>query len=272
MIVHDDWAVSAAPYHIHPRHVGALSHCLVACMAAVWYLPLERRYMHFCASHSSSKLCETHTRCTRWPVECGCSALARLCRVWCCLLRCRAVVTGALTAEDPKPLPAELEAFVQSAGEAGVVYASLGVSATAGGLPSKGGTATPMPALGTLSVTPVEALASSCNPLSHVAVDWKPPSLCCGPVHVAIAVCGLAEMHELTAIRDGLAAIAPVKVIWKLHPSDLVALNETGAHLDIPANVKVAHFVPQNSLLGHPQVKAFASQGGTNSFLEVGFS
>ena len=45
---------------------------------------------------------------------------------------CRAVVTGALTAEAHRPLPADMEAFVQSAGEAGFVFASLGVSALAG--------------------------------------------------------------------------------------------------------------------------------------------
>ena len=45
---------------------------------------------------------------------------------------CRAIVTGAITAEAPQPLPADLEAFVQSAGEAGAVFASLGCSGLAG--------------------------------------------------------------------------------------------------------------------------------------------
>ena len=79
-----------------------------------------------------------------------------------------------------------------------------------------------------------------------------------------------AEVHELKAIRDALAAIAPTKAIWKLHPTDLISLKERNVSLDIPANVLVTPFAPQNSLLGHPQMRAFLTQGGTNSFLEVG--
>ena len=41
-------------------------------------------------------------------------------------------MTGPLTAEAPRPLPADMEAFVQSAGEAGFVFASLGVTGLAG--------------------------------------------------------------------------------------------------------------------------------------------
>ena len=41
-------------------------------------------------------------------------------------------VVGPLTAHPPNPLPAHLEAFMQSAGELGVVYASLGYTAIPG--------------------------------------------------------------------------------------------------------------------------------------------
>jgi len=42
-------------------------------------------------------------------------------------------VVGPLTAKAPEPLPADLEAFMQSAGQFGVVYASLGYTAIPGG-------------------------------------------------------------------------------------------------------------------------------------------
>lgn len=41
-------------------------------------------------------------------------------------------VIGSITAKAAKPLPSELEAFVQSAGEHGVVFASLGTTAIPG--------------------------------------------------------------------------------------------------------------------------------------------
>ena len=41
-------------------------------------------------------------------------------------------MTGPLTAEAPRPLPADMEAFVHSAGEAGFVFASLGTTGLAG--------------------------------------------------------------------------------------------------------------------------------------------
>lgn len=46
------------------------------------------------------------------------------------------VMVGALTAKPAQPLPADLEAFVQSAEEHGVVYASLGTTAIPGTLTS----------------------------------------------------------------------------------------------------------------------------------------
>ena len=42
------------------------------------------------------------------------------------------VAIGAITAAPAKPLPADLEEFVQSAGEHGVVYASMGTTAIPG--------------------------------------------------------------------------------------------------------------------------------------------
>ena len=110
----------------------------------------------------------------------------------------------------------------------------------------------------------------------HNRCIFPVPDLCAGTGAWAAShsVSGLsaAEVHELKAIRDALAAIAPIKAIWKLHPTDLISLEERNVSLDIPANVMVTHFAPLNSLLGHPKMRAFLTQGGTNSFLEASCS
>jgi len=75
-----------------------------------------------------------------------------------------------------------------------------------------------------------------------------------------------AEVAELRAITQGLAAIAPTKALWKLSDTDRVMLNTS---LPVSSNIKVVKWAPQNDVLGHPNVKAFFTQGGANSFNEV---
>ena len=77
-----------------------------------------------------------------------------------------------------------------------------------------------------------------------------------------------AEVAELKAIAQGLSAIAPAKALWKLSDSDRVALGN--ASISVGHNVKIVKWVNQNDVLGHPKVKVFFTQGGTNSFNEVG--
>ncbi|DBB18919.1 TPA: UDP glucuronosyltransferase 5, polypeptide G1, variant 3 [Trebouxia sp. C0006] len=116
------------------------------------------------------------------------------------------VAVGAITAAPAKALPSELEEFMQSAGDHGVVYASLGTTA-------------------------------------------------------------IPEVAELKAIAQGLSAVAPAKALWKLSDSDRVALGNSS--ISVGSNVKIVKWVNQNDVLGHPSVKAFFTQGGTNSFNEV---
>ncbi|KAL0040129.1 hypothetical protein WJX79_007837 [Trebouxia sp. C0005] len=118
------------------------------------------------------------------------------------------VSVGALTAAPAMALPSDLEEFVQSAGDQGVVYASLGTTA-------------------------------------------------------------IPEAAELRAIAQGLSAIAPVKVLWKLSDSDLVLLHNSS--LAVGSNVKIVKWVPQNDVLGHPRVRAFYTQAGANSFNEASY-
>lgn len=118
------------------------------------------------------------------------------------------VSVGALTAAPAKALPSDLEGFVQSAGEHGVVYASLGTTA-------------------------------------------------------------IPEDAELRAIAQGLAAIAPSKALWKLSDTDQIMLKNSS--LPVNSNIKVVKWAPQNDVLGHPNVKAFFTQGGANSFNEASY-
>lgn len=118
------------------------------------------------------------------------------------------VSVGPITAAPAKALPSDLEAFVQSAGDAGVVFASLGVTA-------------------------------------------------------------IPEAAELKAIAQGLSAIAPTKVIWKLAESDVIQLNSS--QLSVGSNVRIVKWAPQNDLLGHPNVKVFFTQCGSNSFNEASY-
>ena len=76
-----------------------------------------------------------------------------------------------------------------------------------------------------------------------------------------------AELAELKAIAQGLSGVAPAKALWKLSDSDQVALGN--ASISVGSNVKIVKWVNQNDVLGHPRVKAFFTQGGTNSFNEV---
>ena len=76
-----------------------------------------------------------------------------------------------------------------------------------------------------------------------------------------------AEEAELKAIAQGLSAVAPAKVLWKLAKSDLVSMSNSS--LPVGSNVKIVAWAPQNDVLGHPSVKAFFTQGGSNSFNEV---
>ena len=71
----------------------------------------------------------------------------------------------------------------------------------------------------------------------------------------------------MKAIAEGLSAVAPNKVIWKLSDSDLVMLGDNS--LSVNNNVRVVKWVPQNDLLGHPNVKVFFTQCSSNSFNEV---
>ena len=78
-----------------------------------------------------------------------------------------------------------------------------------------------------------------------------------------------AEVPEIKAIAKALSAIAPTRAVWKLAKKDLELVGVNSSDLNLGDNILLSDWVPQNDLLGHPNMKAFFTQGGTNSFNEV---
>ena len=78
-----------------------------------------------------------------------------------------------------------------------------------------------------------------------------------------------AEAAEIKAIAKALSAIAPTRAVWKLAKKDLELVGVNSSDLNLGDNILLSDWLPQNDLLGHPNIKAFFTQGGTNSYNEV---
>ncbi|XP_044749216.1 UDP-glucosyltransferase 2 isoform X2 [Coccinella septempunctata] len=103
--------------------------------------------------------------------------------------------------KDPKPLPPELEDFVNGSGDAGFIYFSMGSSVKAFNMP---------------------------------------------------------EYFRRMLIR--VFRQLPQRVLWKWEGEDME---------DLPDNVKLGRWLPQQDLLGHPKIKAFVTHGGLLSMFET---
>lgn len=55
----------------------------------------------------------------------------------------------------------------------------------------------------------------------------------------------------------------PQRVLWKWESEDIDSMS------DLPGNVKLARWLPQQDLLGHPKIKAFVTHGGLLSMFET---
>ncbi len=71
-----------------------------------------------------------------------------------------------------------------------------------------------------------------------------------------------AEVPELKAIAKALSAIAPTRAVWKPAKQDLELVGVNSSDLNLGDNILLSDWVPQNDLLGHPNIKAFFTQGG----------
>ncbi|KAG8223579.1 UDP-glycosyltransferase [Ladona fulva] len=63
------------------------------------------------------------------------------------------------------------------------------------------------------------------------------------------------------AFMDAFARLAPIRVLWKWE--------EFGT--DIPPNVKLGRWLPQQDILGHPRIRGFVTHGGLLSMFETVF-
>lgn len=109
------------------------------------------------------------------------------------------VEIGGLHCRPAKPLPQELENFMQSSGEHGIVYFSLG-----------------------------------------------------GTIHGQ----ALPEQIRKTILK--VFGELPQKVLWKWE----------GEMNDLPPNVRISKWVPQQDVLGHEKIRVFITQGGMLSIQE----
>ncbi|KAF2366601.1 UDP-glucuronosyl/UDP-glucosyltransferase [Trinorchestia longiramus] len=110
------------------------------------------------------------------------------------------VLIGTLNCRPPQPLPQDLESFMSSSGEHGVIYFSIGSVARSFNIPTR------------------------------------------------------AKLEMLEAFRR-----LPQKVLWKYEKDDL----------DVPPNVLIMPWVPQQDILGHPKTRIFITQGGVMSIQEL---
>lgn len=118
----------------------------------------------------------------------------------------------------------------------------------------------------------------SCGALTAKPANALPPtfkafvdSADSGVVYASLGSTVIPEAAEVLEMAKALTAIAPVKVIWKLAEQDLQVVGLNHSLLQVGSSVKLVNWAPQNDLLGHPNVKAFFTQAGMNSFNEAAY-
>ncbi|KAK9875889.1 hypothetical protein WA026_009676 [Henosepilachna vigintioctopunctata] len=108
---------------------------------------------------------------------------------------------GCIHCRNPKPLPNDLQKFINGSGEAGFIYFSMGSSVKASNMP-----------------------------------------------------------EFLRRMLIQVFKKLPQRVLWKWEGEDMP---------DLPSNVKLGRWLPQQDLLGHPKIRAFVTHGGLLSMFET---
>lgn len=70
----------------------------------------------------------------------------------------------------------------------------------------------------------------------------------------------LLGVEKINTILETLKQL-PYKVLWKFEADDSI--------IDIPSNIKIQAWYPQQAILAHPNVKLFLTQGGLQSLEEA---
>ncbi|KAK9831512.1 hypothetical protein WJX81_004473 [Elliptochloris bilobata] len=93
-----------------------------------------------------------------------------------------------------------------------------------------------------------------------------------GDAGVVLAASGTHVARGGEVLRQQVAAFAalPARVLWKLTEKEQAELAAPGMPA-LGANIKVATWLPQNDVLGHPRTRAFLTHGGANSMYEAAF-
>lgn len=79
-----------------------------------------------------------------------------------------------------------------------------------------------------------------------------------------------APLSASIALTEAMSALQPVRFIWKVSRDQQEAL-AAATNVTQLQNVYLSDWLPQNDLLGHPQVLAFVTQGGYLSMAEAAY-
>jgi UDP:flavonoid glycosyltransferase YjiC (YdhE family) len=84
-----------------------------------------------------------------------------------------------------------------------------------------------------------------------------------GFILVSFGTVASLQQDSLNSLMTALGELAPLRAIFKIA--------HVKPSVEIPDNVMVVDWMPQNDLLGHVGIRAFVTHGGRNSLEEAAF-
>ncbi|KAJ6660592.1 hypothetical protein lerEdw1_017589 [Lerista edwardsae] len=139
---------------------------------------------------------------------------------------------GGLHCQPAKPLPEEMEEFVQSSDEHGIVVFSLG--------------------------SMVQNLTDEKSNMVALALSQIPQKLILSASPSMEVVSSYEELMD--RVLEGVVTVQNNQVIWRYKGKRPETLGP---------NTRLYDWIPQNDLLGHSKTKAFITHGGTNGIYEA---
>ncbi|KAF2366602.1 UDP-glucuronosyl/UDP-glucosyltransferase [Trinorchestia longiramus] len=153
------------------------------------------------------------------------------------------VEIGTLNAHPPGPLPKDLEDFMESSGDHGVIYFSLGSIAKSTDIPARAKVSTNIPTRAKVSTNIPARAKVSTNIPTRAKVSTNIPTR----AKVSTDIPARAKREFIEAFRR-----LPQKIIWKYEGDDIV----------LPPNVLTSKWLLQQDILGHPKTRVFISHCG----------